>query len=115
MKVEVEHHKYDTIHYICERCGHKWQNSGIYISNCPVHGDFCLCCSKKPYFPFAICPDCNITDNEICAYQYQNNNPPDGPMYMIKNLLLPEPFIILKHDPTGFWIGSKETDNENIS
>jgi len=115
MKVEVEHVEFTITYYICERCGYKWQNSNIYISNCPIHGDFCFHCSKKPYFPFIICPDCKITNNEITSYQYQNNNSPNGPIYLIKNLLLPEPFTILKRESTGFWIGSKGEINENNS
>lgn len=115
MKVEEEYVNHSITYYICERCGYRWQNSNLYISRCPTHGDFCTHCVKKPRFPFVICPDCKIGEDTIVSYQYQKNNPPKGPNYLIENLLLPDPFIVIKHDTTGFWIGSEEVSNENNS
>lgn len=116
MRVEEEHVEYTNTYYICERCNYRWLDSGRYIICCPTHGDFCSHCTlfidpKKLAFPFVICPECKITGNEIISYQYQNNNPPTGPNCQWDKILLPEPFVIVRDDSSGYWIGSKKEDS----
>ena len=112
MRIEKEHVDYTNIYYICEGCNYRWLDSGIYISHCPKHGDFCEhCCSMDPQklvFPFVICPKCKITGGDLISYQYQINNPPVGPNLQWDKIFLPEPLIIVRSDSTGYWIGSKK-------
>lgn len=117
MRIEKEHVDYTNTYYICERCNYRWLDSGKSIVCCPKHGDFCGHClledPKRLTFPFVICPDCKITGNEVISYQYQNNNPPTGPNCQWDKILLPEPFIIIRDDSSGYWIGSKSKKEDS--
>lgn len=104
-------------HYgFCERCNHKWVTGSadavsLSVEVCPAHGEWCCYCTDDPEkisFPLQICPDCKITWKEA-MYRQRKKGRITGPNYnMDKGMDLPEPFIVLRNDTTGWWIGSKK-------
>lgn len=109
MKYREEQHTYIEYIYSCERCGYEVRfETRVYWSlaiNCPKHGEFCYKCAhpKESKFPLMICPECNITWKEVI--EHCGIGPGGG---LIKPELLPNPFIIIKNDSSGYWIGSKK-------
>ena len=108
-----------TTHYvICESCRHIFEvysETTIpgYLVECPKHGEFCAYCLDsfidKGDFPLNVCPSCNILCSEIIKRQIEKGIE-RGPNLSFSYLDLPKPFIVIKNDTTGWWIGSeKET------
>lgn len=87
--------------YLCEKCESRITSA----KTCPEHGEFCYNCSnkKESRFPLMICPECNITWKEVI--EHCGIGPGGG---LIKKDL-PEPFIIVRDDSSGYWIGSKKS------
>jgi len=89
--------------YTCERCGREVMFLGTVT--CPEHGEFCCRChnEKESRFPLEICPDCKITWNEAMKGAHIN-----GPNLQFDKIDLPYPYIVIRDDVSGVWIGSKK-------
>ena len=105
-----------TTHFVfCEGCNHKYEVGSedakpSTIETCPKHGEYCVYCTDDPEkigFPLQICPNCSITWTQIMERQREKGSIV-GPNLQMKKMDLPEPFIVLRNDTSGWWIGSKE-------
>ena len=109
MKHDTEVKTIFTHIYSCERCGNEVMRAEIplykeFTTKCPKHGEYCYkCCNKEESkFPLTICPECKITCKEIierCGI---------GAGGGLIKIDLPDPFIIIRDDSSGYWIGSKK-------
>lgn len=90
--------------YTCERCGYEVDFKRTEVV-CPKHGEFCSeCCNKKESrFPLMICPECNITYKEAMSGAHIN-----GPNLQFDKIDLSDPFVVIKDNTSGVWIGSKK-------
>lgn len=93
--------------YSCERCGYGLilQEPSKFTVLCPEHGEFCPnCCNKEESrYPLIICPECNITWKEVMRGVHRT-----GPNFQFDKIEVPEPFIVIRDDSSGTWIGSKK-------
>lgn len=105
-----------THHGFCERCNHKWITGSedaipTTVEVCPAHGEWCCRCTDNPEkvgFPLQICPECEITWKEVMQRQKDKGKITGPNLNMDKGMDLPKPFILLRSDTTGCWIGSEE-------
>jgi hypothetical protein len=90
--------------YTCERCGYETEFK-VNTAICPKHGEFCNECRNREEsrFPLVICPECKITWEEAMKTAHVN-----GPNLQFYKMELPDPFIIIRDDSSGTWIGSKK-------
>jgi len=92
-------------YYICERCGHEWQDK-MFIVTCPKHGEFCVDCrsNKIESQVFFVCPECEIVEKELVDQLIDHYAERKSPVLTVKR-----PNVVIKQDRNCYWIGSETT------
>ena len=88
-------------YFTCEGCGTTWQEK-MWITKCPKHGEFCIGCAKthedhsisksenEMILVYIVCPDCDFEMDKDTQ-------------------TIVHPYVEIKKDFAGIWIGSIST------